>query len=108
MIINFKIFESINRSSKPNLNDYVIVKANVLQTQTRPEIVSYINTHIGKIIEIKNRNGRLMLPTTILVEYDYPKYKIQTTFYDINDIKYWSKNYDELLPLLKATKYNVL
>lgn len=25
MITNFKIFESINRSSKPNLNDYVML-----------------------------------------------------------------------------------
>lgn len=104
MITNFKLFESINRSKKPNIDDYVICNNTSF---TQPEIISYIKTHIGKIVEIRNRNGRLMLPTRIIIEYDYNNTKIQSRLLDINDIKYWSKNHDELLPLLKIAKYNL-
>lgn len=115
MITNFKIFESINKSKKPNIGDYVILKNDIYQTQSQPEIVSYINTHIGKIIDIKIKNYKIksikpdnyVKNEIILIEYDYPKYKIQTKIYRFDDIKYWSNDYNDLLSLLKTIKYNL-
>lgn len=73
-------------------------------TFTKQSHVDYVNTHIGKIISIKPNKGKKLY----YVEYGEDDHKFRFIIYDINDIKYWSKNYDELIPLLKAAKYNVL
>ena len=36
-------------------------------------IENYCSTHIGKVIEVRNRNGKGMLPTRYTIEYKLPE-----------------------------------
>lgn len=112
MITNFKLFES-RSSILPNKGDYVFYRNNTFKDKN---IENYCNTHIGKIIDIRNRNGKGMLPTKYTIEYDLPLelavsttggLKIHSYIFLFSDIEYWSKNLEKVELYMKSKKYNI-
>lgn len=115
MITNFKIYEKLE--NKPELGDYVIVSiiSDLIQTYNDDE-QDFIENHIGKIVEI------IKYPSTIYyaVEYDIPKDFVPYPYYrtkysgwksawqfERKDLKYISKNKEDLIPIIDAKKYNL-
>jgi hypothetical protein len=107
MITIFKIFEA--KSKLPNKGDYVFCTTSNSYLDKRIE--NYCTTHIGKVTEIQNRSGKGMLPTMFTIEYELPEdlggFKVHNKIWNIKDIEYWSKNYEEVELLIKADKYNL-
>jgi len=97
MITKFKIFENINES-EPEVGDYVIVDITVAPYKNLSNEllnrIDKINQNICKITEIKTKPGTCY----ILNNYWYSSR---------SDIKCWSKNKEELEPILLAKKYNI-
>ena len=113
MIIKFKIFEEIN-DGKPQVGDYVICEE---ENFNKNPVKKYVNENIGKIIKIHSPNSILWF----LIEYDID---FITCGFDIDkfqleedpigcrnmnrdEIKYWSKDKEELESILSAKKYNL-
>ena len=104
MITKFKIYESINEG-EPEIGDYVIIETN------DDEFKHYSNKYIGKIIEIeKNINPNPNFPNTkrdifrvLFKDFDNKKREMIWRY----EIKYWSKNKEELETLIAAKKYNI-
>jgi hypothetical protein len=96
MIIKFKLFEFIN-DDKPKLKDYVIVTVHNEMLPT-----------IGRITHIAYDSS-----FPYLVEFDknfyYYDYGLDdnNVVLDIDEILYWSKDKEELKPLLQSNKYNL-
>lgn len=105
MITNFKLFESIN-IGKPKKDDFVICNVTMENTFTKQSSVDYVNKHIGKIISIQY--NRWNNEKKYCVEYSGENNFLIRFNTSIDKIKYWSKDYNDLLPLLKATKYNII
>jgi len=106
MITKFKIYESIN-DGEPDIGDYVIIETN------DEEYKHYSNKYIGKIIEIeRNKNPTPNFPNTkrdifrILFE-DFDTRRSDREIIWRYEIKYWSKNKEDLEPLIAAKKYNL-
>jgi len=115
MITKFKIYEKLE--NKPELGDYVIVSilSDLIQTYNDDE-QDFIENHIGKIVEI------IKYPSTIYyaVEYDIPKNFVPYPYYrtkylgwrpawqfERKDLKYISKNKEDLEDIIIAKKYGV-
>ena len=103
MIIKFKTYESINED-EPELGDYVICKES-----HEHEIVvqNFLSQNIGKIVEMNK--GYKYIVKYKNIPNDTKKYFIYqgTRGMDRNEIKYWSKDKEELESILNANKYNL-
>ena len=103
MIINFKIFEAINKG-KPEVGDWVICHNRGRSTNLEFSSENYI----GKIIELKNKHFE---EDMFLIKYeneDLPEtLKKVPIYYSEKYIKYWSKNKEDLETILAANKYNL-
>lgn len=91
MITKFQIFEEINKDT-PEVWDYVI-----LDVLSNDENLAYLlKNSIGQIIDIDSG--------------DYP-YRIRLNdeleYFQRDEIKYWSKNKEDLEVLLSQQKYNL-
>ena len=124
MITKFKIFESINEG-RPKINDYVLCDmtthfsdADKLFPVTN-KAIEFINNNIGLIYKQPNQNSYLVkyfnipedLEKFIFHYSDYRDYegpkKGNSILVDIENIKYWSINKQELMPFIQANKYNL-
>jgi hypothetical protein len=107
MITNFKLFET-KKSKLPNIGDYVFCNTSNPHDDRRIEI--YCSTHIGKVIDVRNRNGKGMLPTRYTIEYKLPEelgVTAHSYIYILSDIEYWSKNIKDVELYMKSKKYNI-
>ena len=113
MITKFKIFESINE--QPQIGDYVIVD-NSDEDDGENNIWNYFNNSVGKFIDIVDYTKSHVIEYT-LTEDLYKKYmpyimhknknNTITSNFELKQIKYWSKNKEELEVLLASKKYNL-
>jgi len=95
MIINFKLYEM--NEDKPEVGDYVICDG---KYTLNPEYREFIDTHIGKLIRIN------ISIKCYVIEYFYPNRGSEYTI-NLEDIKYWSKNRNELEIILQTNKFNI-
>ena len=109
MITKFKIYEAINQG-KPEVGDYVICDDILAEGPVKNFILNNIgkyitynkNTHYSYIIEYDN------IPNDII-----QKFKKNAFHGDnckrmgIDEIKYWSKDKEELEEILAENKYNL-
>jgi hypothetical protein len=95
MITKFNLYESIN--NKPRKGDYVIVT-----------FVKKIIPTIGKIEYVNNKYS-----FPYLVEFDdnfnYYEYGLDENniVVELDEIVYWSKNKEDLEPIIQGNKYNL-
>lgn len=117
-----KKFETIN-DDKPQIDDYVICDVSEEYSSTDKlffttiEAIEFISKNIGYIWKIPNQNKYLVkyfnipenLQKFIFHYSDYSKglKEGNSIRVDIENIKFWSKNKEELIPLLKANNYNL-
>lgn len=90
-IKNFKEYESLNRLLK--VGDYIILKEDIQKKYRDEDIVKSIlitKTDIGKFL-----GGNWFLFNGLKI------------YIDMNDIKYWSENKEELEQYLTTKKYNL-
>ena len=115
MITKFKLFESVNDGT-PGVGDYVIVNETEEENFYSDDALNFINNSIGIIFKKAGAHSFLIkyfdIPKNIIVYFQYSDYSdglkvgngILTS---IKKIKYWSKDKEELIPLIQATKYNL-
>jgi len=109
---HIKEFESLD-DNDPVVGDYVICN----EADSDKDITAFISSNIGQIIKIKisdNLNKFLYF-----INYDNIPYNLRFRFTDfentnkkmrgmfIEEIKYWSKNKEDLEVKLQANKYNL-
>jgi len=118
MIKNFKIFENINQG-EPEVGDYIIVYE---------QFEDELNSNIGELIKIFSKNTDDYKNSDYDVRYDYPyivkfdnlSKKLQsdkglwntdfpshTRIYSRKEIKYWSKDKEDLQKILDAQKFGL-
>jgi len=113
MITEFKIFEKLN-IGKPRVGDYVIIQTN----HKDPRLINFFENTITKIVGTKDLFGTLHyivyfdnIPEELSEIFDSPfRSKIWRTehhHFTIENIKYWSKNKEDLEYILAANKYNL-
>lgn len=105
-----KTFEKIN-VNKPKAGDYVICGG---EYSSNMNFINHIKNSIGLVTSIdKNSYEKLFI---IKYDYDYNQFDLEIEYNEnkmdlyttrINDIKYWSKNKEELELILAANKYNL-
>lgn len=113
MITNFKIFENINKG-EPEIGDYVICEEKI--GSISQFIKDFVNSNIGKIMAILDKPSVY----DFWIHYDIPDDEKFKLFYSSNEevpsswrkmkrneIKYWSRNKEDLEPILAGTKYNI-
>ena len=98
-------------NSKPQIGDYVICDSNLWK-------FDFFDTHIGKIVVppsgYSGGNPNLLyvkydnIPVEVYNEYITTVMKNRSTicFY-IDQIKYWSKDKEDLIPFLNAKKFGL-
>ena len=100
-----KTYEEVN-IGQPEVDDYVLVDSDDIHYQ------KYSNKYIGKItdIEINTANNKRDI-FYVLFNNSAPYVKSNVTrtreIFFRYEIKYWSKNKEELEPILQANKYNL-
>ena len=105
MITKFKIFE--NNEGEPEVGDYIIFTN--LEFTENDKVDPYLESHIGKLIEIKIYEPKYLvlfenLPDDIF--WDVTNIKDTINFYR-EEILDWSKNKEELKTKLAANNYNL-
>ena len=121
MITKFKLFESVN-DGEPELGDYVICHET---SEEYDDAVEYINNNIGKIIYVYSENEKnralLFCSFDFMVKYDidFEKEEFRRVDFQVltdldgcrkmerREIKYWSKNKEDLESILAINKYNL-
>ena len=111
MITNFKIFETINEQTQ--IGDYVITY-NKDEDDGEDNIWNYLNNSVGKFIDIVDYTKSHVIEYTLTDEL-YKKYSIFppnknntiNSNFELKNIKYWSKDKEELETLLTTKKYNL-
>lgn len=110
MIVKFKLYESINQG-EPEVGDYVICHERGIDD----ELTDFEDSHIGQIV----RDDYDLEEFSYLVKYDYPENL--TSFFNSScagddkgarafgrwEIKYWSKNREDLEHIISAKQYNL-
>jgi len=103
MITNFKLFETIN-VGKPEIGDFVICN----EDDSTSEVTYFTSNNIGKYIKYNYD-----------IEYHYAIYYEDTpkdlgVYFSngernmtLDEIKYWSKNKEELEYIIKTNKFNL-
>jgi len=105
-MIYIKRFENLKGES-PVVGDYVIL--DVKPTESTDFIfVNFIDTHIGKVIDI---NYRASLPYTVefddIVPYQRSQRSQNNMGFDRNEIVYFSSSKEELEIKMNIKKYNL-
>jgi len=100
MIKNFILFEKLNQG-EPKVGHYVICED--INDDLFPDLENYLSANIGII---KTIMGKI----TFLVEYKNSSLSFFTN--DLRpflreEIKYWSKDKEDLLPFLDAKKFGL-
>ena len=119
MITQFKIFENVNHG-EPEVGDYVICHSHM---DFFYEVNDFTKTNIGEIIKIDSQVDKYKyeyddnIDVIYMVKYEnVPKTLDFLVFKDYDcdsfvmykdDIKYWSKNKEELEKVIEAEKYNI-
>jgi len=110
-----KSFENSKNKQKPKVGDYIVY----LNAETSPNMASFTNNKIGKVIENKSKHT-----DKIFVEYEQipPVNSIKYFDLDTKTNKYYmwfnsstsmsndyisSKNIEDLEPIIAANKYNL-
>lgn len=115
MITKFKLFESVNDGT-PGVGDYVIINEN--SDTYSADALKFINNSIGHIWKSPDNSSNYFLvkyndiPKDVLFYFAYSDYsnglKIGNSILIFTEnVKYWSKDEEELIPLIQATKYNL-
>jgi len=86
MITKFKIYEDTN-ADNPEIDDYVII-----QTRSKKLCIGIIYAMISNYFYIK---------------YKLPSGNTNNEIFYKHEIKYWSKNKEDLETYLQANKYNL-
>jgi len=107
---HIKEFENLN-NTKPEIGDYVLCKENDFSMS------NFLDCNIGKILEfVKKDNG---IDSMYIIEYSNVPRNLRYRFFPpnnnynylrfshIDNIEYWSKNKEDLEPILQAKKYNL-
>jgi len=110
MITKFRIYEKMNVND-PEVGDYVIAESNDFLT----DLNEFTKNRIGKLYNIFKPLYADDLSYTIIYdnipkELDFYKFKIydeEAISLNIEDIKYWSKNKEDLEKVLMTNKYNI-
>ena len=102
MIINFKIFENINKG-EPEIGDYVICMEYDIDGATPDKLLNFLSNNIGKYIGV----GDIECPYEIkylnpkdLIEYFNYEGKSGRRLYSRDEILYWSKYKKNLMRFL--------
>ena len=96
MITKFKIFESVNKS-RPEIGDYVIVHTGV-DNETMDK---FYNNNIGQIVG-NYENGDFFD-----VQFDVENNRIPHGAIKLSQLKYWSKDKEELELIITSLKFNI-
>jgi len=114
MITKFKIYEKLN-VNEPEVGDYVICYN--YETDDVLFRDKFTSNNIGKLMEIQNLNHYNEIEYSYMVKYDFlPDELDWLNFKDLgkyvlsfykNDIKYWSKNREDLEMILQTNKFNI-
>lgn len=114
MIVKFKLFEELNESS-PKIGDYVIIEKEFDDFEDKNNII-FINSSIGYIWKSPGASTHIVkyynIPDNIKQYFQYSDYseglKIGNSIITNNEeIKYWSKDKEDLLPFIATNKYNL-
>jgi len=104
MITNFKKFESINEKSI-EIGDFVICE----EVDYADINTIFTSTNIGKFIRYDDGEAY-----PYIIKYDYTPKNMKSYFsgddernMSIDEIKYWSKNRNELEIILQTNKFNI-
>ena len=108
-----KTFENID---EPQVGDYVAAEEKLSTTKEDLKINNFISNNVGYITDIEE--GRLYrdslgnkVNTIYIVKYDkYPKgvsSYFDDLFFSKYEIKFWSKNKEDVEAYLNAKKYNL-
>jgi len=105
---HIKKYKNIN-IEEPVYNDWVIC-AEVLNTDK--DLDNFISNNIGKIVDIKyiydiNDDQYTIKYDDVPYTLEYRFTKLNTRLMYKNEIKYWSKNKEDLEIILQANKYNL-
>jgi len=99
MITKFKLYESINEG-EPEIGDYVIIETD------DDEFKHYSNNYIGEVVDIERKpNTKRDIYYILFKNFDNRRSDREMIWR--YEIKYWSKNKEELEPILQANKYNL-
>ena len=103
---------------EPEVGDYVICEEFSVLGDFN-DLIDYINSHIGKFIKYTEASdGANQHDYPYLIEYENVPEAFISNFRNglegetcramrLSEIKYWSKNKENLEPLLKANNYNL-
>ena len=114
MIIKFKIFESLNQG-EPKIGDWVICELMQNISEIIPDnetLDTFISSNIGRIVRYENLSDchsyyvryKTKIPYNIKKWFDVDIFKFD---FAREEIKYWSKNKNELELIVAAKKYNL-
>ena len=110
MITKFKIYEEINLN-EPEVGDYIIAESNDFLT----DINEFTKNRIGILYNIFKPLYADDLSYTIIYDnipkeldfYVFKVYDDEAISMNREDIKYWSKNKEDLEKILIANKFNI-
>lgn len=108
---HIKIFENwLNNTKKPQVGDYVIVDSKSFK-ECNLEKYYYTMTHTGKLINIDPPSGKGFNPYEIIYEDEIwkpgdnvQKNERKLIYVTLEQIPFWSKNKEDLEPILKENK----
>ena len=115
MIIKFKLFEELDEKI-PKIGDYVIIKKDNDDDFDDNKYINFINSSIGYIWKSPGKSTHIAkyynIPDNIKQYFQYSDYteglKIGNSIIVYNDeIEYWSKNKEDLIPFIQSNKYNL-
>ena len=96
MITKFKLYETINEG-EPKKGDYVIVSVKNDDFYFTTDTIDSLNNNIHRLINIYFDTNS----TTYVIDFS------NNWLLNRNQIIYWSKNYEDLEPVLKSRKFNI-
>ena len=114
MITKFKLYEELN-AGEPEVGDYVIIEKEYDDFEDKNN-VNFINSSIGYIWKSPGKSTHIVkynnIPDNTKQFFQYSDYsdglKIGNSIIVYNDdIKYWSKNKEDLEHVIQSKKYNI-
>lgn len=115
MITKFELYENF-KEIPPSIGYYVIIEKDNDDDFDDNNYINYINTSIGYIWKSPGESTHIVkynnIPDNIKQYFQYSDYsdglKIGNSVITNNDeIKYWSKDKEDLIPFIQSNKYNL-
>jgi hypothetical protein len=128
MITKYKIFETLNDGT-PNMNDFVIVECKIginsflpgtpefYRVKNFTSLFDFLSNNIGNVFSIIKNEYVIQyttndIPNKLKIFFkdvsSNKKYSIMNEYaIHLKDIKYWSRDKNELETILEAKKYNL-